>query len=276
MHLVMNSPVAELGVKELLPAYLDPNLQTHDLLTGISFASGGAGYDPLTARLVSVLSLSDQLSLFKEYIGKLKAAVGEESTSTILSKSIYIVCAGSDDIANTYYTTPWRRREYDIPSYTDLMEIYGLGARRVGVFSAPPIGCVPSQRTLGGGKQRICVERYNQAAKLFNSKLSSELDFLSNRLPHARLVYMDIYYPLLSLIQNPSASEFEVVNKGCCGSGKIEATILCNELNPYTCRDVSKYIFWDSYHPTQRAYEILLPQFIQNCISKLFCPDSPC
>jgi len=43
---------AKLGVKKLLPAYLDPNLQLQDLLTGVSFASGGAGYDPLTAELV--------------------------------------------------------------------------------------------------------------------------------------------------------------------------------------------------------------------------------
>lgn len=43
---------AKFGVKKLLPAYLDPNLHLEDLLTGVSFASGGAGYDPLTAALV--------------------------------------------------------------------------------------------------------------------------------------------------------------------------------------------------------------------------------
>jgi hypothetical protein len=42
--------VEELGIKELLPAYLDPNLQPSDLLTGVCFASGGAGYDPLTSQ----------------------------------------------------------------------------------------------------------------------------------------------------------------------------------------------------------------------------------
>lgn len=69
----------------------------------------------------SVLSLSDQLRLFKEYKNKLKAAVGEEKTTTILSKSIYVVCTGSDDIANTYFSTPLRRPHYDVPAYTDLM-----------------------------------------------------------------------------------------------------------------------------------------------------------
>jgi hypothetical protein len=34
-----------------LPASLDPNLHLEDLLTGVSFASGGTGYDPLTSKL---------------------------------------------------------------------------------------------------------------------------------------------------------------------------------------------------------------------------------
>ena len=42
---------AKFGVKELLPPYLDPKLQPQDLLTGVSFASGGSGYDPLTSKI---------------------------------------------------------------------------------------------------------------------------------------------------------------------------------------------------------------------------------
>lgn len=42
----------ELGIKEFVPAYLDTNLQAKDLATGVSFASGGAGFDPQTASLV--------------------------------------------------------------------------------------------------------------------------------------------------------------------------------------------------------------------------------
>lgn len=83
-------------------------------------------------------------------------------------------------------------------------DLYNLGARRIGVFSAPPIGCVPSQRTLAGGAQRDCAENYNQAATLFNSKLSKKLDSLNAILPNSRIVYIDIYNPLLNLIQNPN------------------------------------------------------------------------
>uniref|UniRef100_A0A7N2QYG7 Uncharacterized protein n=1 Tax=Quercus lobata TaxID=97700 RepID=A0A7N2QYG7_QUELO len=46
---VGGKPTAEeLGIKELVPPYLDPNLQLQDLKTGVCFASGGTGYDPLT------------------------------------------------------------------------------------------------------------------------------------------------------------------------------------------------------------------------------------
>ncbi|KAJ6736425.1 GDSL ESTERASE/LIPASE EXL3 [Salix viminalis] len=164
----------ELGIKETLPAYLDPTVLPQDLITGVSFASGGSGFDPLTPKLVSVLTLSDQLEYFKEYIGKLKAIIGEENTTfTITNTSSFV------------------------------QELYKLGARRIGVFSAPPVGCVPAQRTLAGGVERECAQNLNEAAKLFNSKLSKKLDSLASSLPSGRFVYMDIYNPFLDLIQNP-------------------------------------------------------------------------
>jgi len=68
-----------------------------------------------------VKTLSDQLDMFKGYMKKIDEAVGREERALIVSKSIYIVCIGSDDIANTYAQTPFRRLQYDIQSYTDFM-----------------------------------------------------------------------------------------------------------------------------------------------------------
>lgn len=69
----------------------------------------------------SVLSLSDQIEYFKDYIMKLKLLVGENKTKFILAKGLFLVVAGSDDIANTYFTLRARKLQYDIPAYTDLM-----------------------------------------------------------------------------------------------------------------------------------------------------------
>ncbi|ESR38638.1 GDSL esterase/lipase EXL3 [Citrus sinensis] len=192
----------EFGIKELLPAYLDPNLKPQDLVTGVSFASGGAGYDPLTSKVA---------------------------------------------------------------------ELYGVGARRIGVLSLPPIGCVPVQRTLNGGIARGCSDFANQAAQIYNSKLQSVVDSLSKEFPDSRFVYFDIYNPLNSLIQNPPQYGFEVADKGCCGTGNLEVSILCNRLeDAATCPDASKYIFWDSYHPTEKAYKILTPKILNQNKDKLF------
>ncbi|KAJ1408774.1 SGNH hydrolase superfamily [Sesbania bispinosa] len=254
---------AKFGVKKLLPAYLDPNLQLQDLLTGISFASG------------------DQLDMFRKYKRKIRKAVGKIRTAIIISKSIYLVCMGSDDIANTYSQTPIRRAYYDIPSYTDMMashasnflkELYGLGARRIGVIGLPAIGCLPSQRTINGGIERACSDSENQAAILFNTKLLSQMDALRTKFPEARLVYLDIYNSSLDIIQNPAKYGFEVTDKGCCGTGNIEVCMLCNS-NGYslkTCSNSSSYIFWDSYHPTEAAYKVLCSLVVDNKIKDFF------
>ncbi|KAK9670646.1 hypothetical protein RND81_13G215200 [Saponaria officinalis] len=269
----------ELGIKDLVPPYLDPKLQINDLLTGVSFASGAAGYDPESAKLANVLSLEDQLKMFKEYINKLKLAVGENMTSTIISQSVYLVCAGSNDITNTYFALPFRKLKYDVPSYTTLMvnwastfiqELYNLGARRIGVISAPPCGCLPSQRTLLGGVFRNCALMENQASIIYNIKLTSQLNLLNQKLSGSRVVYLDIYNPLLNLINNPSQSGFEVVNRGCCGTGNLAVSFLCTKLTIGTCKDASKYIFWDSFHPTEAAYRIIVHDIVQKNVNLFF------
>ncbi|KAH6780214.1 GDSL-like Lipase/Acylhydrolase superfamily protein [Perilla frutescens var. hirtella] len=267
----------ELGIRDIIPAYLDPNLKAEDLPTGVSFASGGCGFDPQTAQIVSAIPLSDQLKHFKEYIGKLKAAVGENDANKILSNSLHLVVAGSDDLANTYFTIGFRRKQYNVASYADLLvssassfiqELYQLGARRIAVFSIPPVGCLPAQRTLAGGLMRMCSDEYNQAAQLVNSKLSPKIDSLTKSLPQSRVVYVDIYEPFLNLILQPQKYGFQVNDKGCCGTGSIEVVILCNKFSG-TCQDDSKYIFWDSYHPSERAYKILVDQILMKYISRM-------
>ncbi|GAA0148716.1 hydrolase [Lithospermum erythrorhizon] len=267
---------SELGIKELVPAYLDPQLKTQDMITGVSFASGGTGYDPQTPEIASVISLPTQVNYFKEYIGKLKGFVGEERANYILNNALYLVVAGSDDLANTYFTIGIRKLQYDIPSYADLMvsgastfieEIYNLGARRYVVFGAPPIGCLPSQRTLAGGLLRICKDEYNQAAQIVNSKLEPATESLTTKLSGSRVVFVDIYNPLLDLILHPQDHGFEVADKGCCGTGDIEVSVLCNKHSP-TCSDHSKYIFWDSYHPTERAYTVIISELLKVYINR--------
>ncbi|KAK7280768.1 hypothetical protein RJT34_25835 [Clitoria ternatea] len=265
----------ELGVKDYLPAYLDPKLQPSELPTGVNFASGGAGYDQLTSKLASVISVSAQLDMFKEYIGKLKGVVGEDRTNFILANSIFFVVLGSNDISNTYFFSHVRQAQYNISAYTDLIlrsasdffkELYKVGARRVGVFSVPPVGCVPFQRTMAGGAERKCVQEYNNAVMLFNEKLSKEINSLNQNLPNSRVVYLDVYNPFLDIVLNYQNYGYKVGDRGCCGTGKIEAGLLCSHIR--TCPNVLDFVFWDSFHPTESVYKKLVPLILQRYINQ--------
>lgn len=187
-----------------------------------------------------MLSLPDQLDMFKDYTRRLIGAVGEERAHNIIDKSLFLVVAGSVDFCHSYYTTGVRRSQYDVSSYCNLLvasatnfiqvymidlprlvctsiyhvmlisnlfilikEIYKLGARKIAVFGLPPVGCVPFMRTHDGGLLRSCVDHQNQAAKFYNTMLSSELETLTNILSESKVVYIDIYNPLLDVIQNP-------------------------------------------------------------------------
>jgi len=48
---MLGDAASYLGLKELVPPYLDPNLSDKELVTGVSFASAGSGFDPLTPML---------------------------------------------------------------------------------------------------------------------------------------------------------------------------------------------------------------------------------
>lgn len=94
-----------------------------------------------------------------------------------------------------------------------MQELYGLGARRIGVFGLPAIGCVPSQRTIGGGFDRACLDSSNEAAMLFNSKLFTQMDALGKKFSDARLVYLDSYNGLLNMIQNHAKYGNQITNQ---------------------------------------------------------------
>ncbi|KAH9611635.1 hypothetical protein KSS87_016095 [Heliosperma pusillum] len=110
------------GIKQLIPAYLDPSLSLDDLKTGVSFASAGTGFDPATAARSGVIDMSKQLQYLDEYKIRIKS--------------------------------------------------------------------------------------------------------------------------------------FDKVDNGCCGTGLLEVSFMCNSMIDM-CNDRSKYIFWDSIHPTERSYSLL-------------------
>ncbi|KAL8099863.1 hypothetical protein AgCh_032205 [Apium graveolens] len=235
----------DLGIKDTVPAYLNPKNTDTDLLTGVSFDSGASGYDPCTSSLLKVIPMSYQLRMFEEYISKLQVIAGKERTSYVLGNSMFLVVAGTVDFATSYYLSGVRKSEYDVPSYADLLvgyastfiqQIYKLGARKIGVFGMPPLGCVPYMRKLGGRNSKSCAEDQNEAALIYNAKLMKMLNSSIPNLPLSKVVYLDIYKAMLDIIHHPHSYGMEVVDKSCCSIGLQAAASVGGE----TCLDSSR------------------------------------
>lgn len=77
------------------------------------------------------------------------------------------------------------------------------------------------------------------------------------------LIYLFLYVKLIH------AGFFEA-RKGCCGTGLLEVAILCNKISIGTCADASKYVFWDSFHPTEATNKILMDHLIPAATSLLY------
>jgi phospholipase/lecithinase/hemolysin len=83
-------------------------------------------------------------------------------------------------------------------------KLYDLGARRIGVTSLAPLGCLPAAITLFGKGKSNCVHRLNSDAVGFNFKLKAAAEALKKSRPDLKLVVFDIYNPLLDLVENPT------------------------------------------------------------------------
>ncbi|KAL1829664.1 hypothetical protein ACET3Z_008076 [Daucus carota] len=262
------------GVKDYVPPYLDSSLTMEELMTGVSFASAGSGFDPLTPTISNVISLSQQLEYFKEYKKRLEAGIGKERTKHVIENALFIVCAGTNDFIVNYYTIPIRRRSYDLHAYMDFLlkqvhqfmeDLLEGGARRIGVPGMTPIGCLPIVITLYSSNpltNRTCIESLSAVAKDYNIKLQKEL--YSLQLNHAksgsRIAYLDSYTLMQDIVTSSSKFGFKVIDHGCCGTGMLEAAFICNRASAL-CPNASNYVFWDSIHPTERVYYLAVKAF---------------
>ena len=83
-------------------------------------------------------------------------------------------------------------------------ELYKLGARKIGVSTLPPIGCLPASITIFSEDSNKCVDKMNKVAEYFNKKLNATSLTLKSKLSGLNIVVLDIYKPLYDLVQKPT------------------------------------------------------------------------
>ncbi|GMH05485.1 hypothetical protein Nepgr_007325 [Nepenthes gracilis] len=264
---------AYLGIKDFVPPYLDPTLGLEELITGVSFASAGSGYDPRTSSTNGASDVWRQLRYFEEYKTRLERLIGKKRTQDTIVKAIFVVSAGTNDLSGNF-ALPSPTHTTTVSTYQHLLLNYcrrfiqGLveqGARKIAIVNVPPIGCVPSIITVNSAlsipvlqhRRRPCIDSLSSIARQYNQMLQAELKALQSSFKeNCTLAYADIYTPLDGYIRRPYEYGFEVVDRGCCGSGLLEQSYSCNPFS-LVCHERSKYVFWDATHPTETAYNLL-------------------
>ncbi|KAF4373251.1 hypothetical protein G4B88_007264 [Cannabis sativa] len=234
------------GLKPIVPAYLDPAYNISDFAYGVCFAS--AGY------------------------------IGDEKAEVIISEALYLVSIGTNDFLENYYALPKRQKEFSkVSEYEDFLiglawnfvkELYFLGARKISLAGVPPMGCLPLQRATNILEDHACAEDKNSVAREFNMKLITLVANLNKFFPGLQIVYSDAYTVFLDIITSPSKYGFEEAEVGCCGTGTFEMSFLCNKHNPFTCPDANKYVFWDAFHPSQKTAQIISHTLLKTSLAK--------
>ncbi|PPS03788.1 hypothetical protein GOBAR_AA16876 [Gossypium barbadense] len=205
-----------IGFTDYPPAYLSKKAKGNNLLIGANFASASSGYYETTAKLYHTLSLSKQLENYKQYQNKLVAIVGKSNASSIISDGIYLISSGSSDFLQNYYINPLLYKSYTPDQFSDVLiesyanfiqNLYKLGARKIGVTTLPPLGCLPAAITVFGSDSNECVAKLNTEAVSFNNKLNATSQRLQTKLPNLKLVVFDIYQSLYNLVTKPADNE---------------------------------------------------------------------
>ncbi|EXB66343.1 GDSL esterase/lipase [Morus notabilis] len=247
------------------PPYLSRTSNSNkDTSTGISFASGGAGIFNGTDEFYrQSIPLTKQVEHYSKVHEQLVQELGIGGTEVHLSKSLFAIVIGSNDLFG-YFGSSELRKKVTPEQYVDKMvvtlqeqlkRLHSYGARKLVAVGVGPIGCCPAERKkdIRGG----CLEEVNQWVIKYNDGLKSTLTRLKSELKNLNYAYFETYDVLLNLIQKPESYGFVEVKAACCGLGKLKADAPCLPLSAY-CSNRADHIFWDKYHPSEATDSILV------------------
>lgn len=262
----------ELGFAESPPPFLSLSNASQWMSKGINFASGGSGLLPKTGNgkaCTQVLSIAEQVGNFTNLARQW--ASGDNRSADVLSKSLFFISAGSNDLFEYIDIGP-QYNDTDllqslVASYSAyLRDLYGAGARKFSVVGTSLVGCCPSQRFIAHNLQdpkasdkHGCLAALNNLSSQLSPMFAAMLQDLSGELPGMNYSLADSIKMVEFVLENPSTPSlnytFTVLDTACCGGGQFGAEYGCNFSAPL-CPNRSNHLFWDDYHPTEALSQL--------------------
>lgn len=261
--------ICEYARLPIIPPYLQPG--NHHFVYGANFASGGAGaLDDTYPGLV--INLNTQLNQFKNVANQLKQQLGDEEASDLLSQSVYMISIGGNDYLSTTrgdsqqsYTQQQFRRMI-IGNLTSVIKaIYKTGGRKFSFVTLPPLGCWPSIKAQNAANKTytgdFCNKDLAALVQQHSKAVSEELQKLEKALEGFKYSFFDLHTTVNDRMINPSKYGFKNGDSACCGSGPYRGVYSCGGMRGIKdyelCENPSEYLFFDSNHPSEVAYQQL-------------------
>ncbi|XP_047173706.1 GDSL esterase/lipase At4g16230-like [Vigna umbellata] len=272
----------EMGA-DFTPPYLAPTAVLPVIMKGVNYASGAGGILNLTGKLFGDrINFDAQLDNFANTRQDIISSIGVPATLSLFNRSMFSVTMGSNDFINNYLAPAVLIDEMNLASpelfvitlmskfREQLTRLYNLGARKIVVTNVGPIGCIPSQRDTNPAAGDGCVSFPNQLAQLFNIQLKGLISELNSNLKGSMFVYADVYHILEDMLNNYPAYGFENACTSCCSmAGRFGGLIPCGPTSSI-CRNRSKYVFWDPWHPTDAANAIIAKRLLDGDHNDIF------
>ncbi|CAI9291979.1 unnamed protein product [Lactuca saligna] len=268
-----------LGFKNFPPPYLAPTTVGPVVLQGVNYASGASGIlDESGANYIGRIPMDAQLDNFAKTRLDIISSIGAPASLKLFATALFQVTTSSNDFINNYFLPSLIKNQPPPETFVEtlisafrrqLTKLYDLGARKIIVTNAPPVGCIPYERDYNPSTGKECVASQNLVAQQFNQLLKGMLIELTATLKGSTFVYADVYGIVDDIIQNYKSYDFEIADSACCHVlGSHGGLLPCL---PYAkiCPDRSKYIFWDSYHVTDSVNVIIAKRLLDGDLNDI-------
>ncbi|XP_045831479.1 GDSL esterase/lipase At4g28780-like [Trifolium pratense] len=233
------------------------------ILNGVNFASGGSGILRQTGQKQwqEVVFLEKQVEQFAQVRGNITQILGPSKAAKFVSKAVFLISTGSNDLfdfASNDSNIHFGLEEYfsllQLNYFSQLRNLYELGARKFGILSVAPIGCCPAVTFANGGN---CVKPLNDLAIVFYKATQAVLQKLSSELEDFEYSLANTFAMTSALLNSPSTFGLNETKSACCGIGKFNGEGPClKALNASLCSNRDDHLFWDLFHPTEKASEL--------------------
>ncbi|KAF7840200.1 GDSL esterase/lipase [Senna tora] len=251
-----------------LPAFVNTLSEGSKVSSGVNYASAASGIlDETGQNLGGRFNMGEQVRNFQTTLTQLRNQMGNKNLSQHLAKSLVVVNLGSNDYLNNYllpelYATSFIYNPKDyadllINRYkTQILDLQSLGLRKFLLGGIGPLGCIPNQLATGFTPPGQCRSFSNDIAALFNDRLRSLVDEFNADHNASLFVYGNTFGAFFDIINHPNTYGFSVSDRACCGVGRNQGLITCLPLS-IPCTNREEYVFWDAFHPSQAANEVL-------------------